>query len=256
MVDAYRKFNIPIKQTSLSTDVYSRLSDRDWLYQQHHIKKKTLVEIANELGVMHDTVRHYFKRQHVRVVTMHGTLIPEQRQKLNDKSFLEEAYQHQTLRQIALSLGVNADTVRQYCKRLGVDMCYRNAKLPHHVHAALQDYNWLYDQHVVQQKPLSLIAQELDVLGGTPLISKYLQQHNIPLTQFRRSVGENEIFEFIRSHTTYGVASNTTSIISPQELDIYIPELKIAIEYCGLYWHSEAHKPNNYHLDKLNRYIS
>ena len=35
------------------------------------------------------------------------------------------------------------------------------------------------------------------------------------------------------------------------EYDIYVPELKLAIEYCGLFWHSEAYKENNYHLNKL-----
>src|SRR5690606_32397406 len=39
------------------------------------------------------------------------------------------------------------------------------------------------------------------------------------------------------------------------ELDIVIPEANIAIEYCGLYWHSEIHKEPKYHLDKLNACI-
>jgi hypothetical protein len=34
------------------------------------------------------------------------------------------------------------------------------------------------------------------------------------------------------------------------ELDILIPSKKIAIEFNGLYWHSELFKNNNYHLDK------
>lgn len=34
------------------------------------------------------------------------------------------------------------------------------------------------------------------------------------------------------------------------EIDIYIPELKIGIEYNGLYWHSEAVHKSSYHLDK------
>jgi Zn finger protein HypA/HybF involved in hydrogenase expression len=41
--------------------------------------------------------------------------------------------------------------------------------------------------------------------------------------------------------------------ISPLELDIYLPELKIAIEYCGLYWHSElAGKYRWYHRHKFD----
>lgn len=48
------------------------------------------------------------------------------------------------------------------------------------------------------------------------------------------------------------VISNDRYIIAPYELDIVIPDKKIAIEYCGLYWHSElAGKDRNYHLNKL-----
>ena len=46
---------------------------------------------------------------------------------------------------------------------------------------------------------------------------------------------------------------NDKNRIKPYELDIVIPEKKIAIEYCGLYWHSELNgKDKNYHLNKLN----
>lgn len=42
---------------------------------------------------------------------------------------------------------------------------------------------------------------------------------------------------------------NNRTIIG-KELDIYIPEYKIAIEFDGLHWHSEEFRPNNYHLNK------
>jgi len=35
-----------------------------------------------------------------------------------------------------------------------------------------------------------------------------------------------------------------------KELDIYIPDLKLALEFNGLYWHNELHKENDYHLKK------
>jgi hypothetical protein len=34
------------------------------------------------------------------------------------------------------------------------------------------------------------------------------------------------------------------------ELDIYIPDLKLAFEFNGLYWHNELYKDKNYHLNK------
>lgn len=36
------------------------------------------------------------------------------------------------------------------------------------------------------------------------------------------------------------------------ELDIFIPNKNIAIEYNGLYWHRDTVKGKNYHLNKLN----
>ena len=48
------------------------------------------------------------------------------------------------------------------------------------------------------------------------------------------------------------IIEHDRSLILPYELDIVIPDKKIAIEYCGLYWHSElAGKDKNYHLNKL-----
>ena len=39
-------------------------------------------------------------------------------------------------------------------------------------------------------------------------------------------------------------------MISPYEIDIYLPDYKIGIEYNGLYWHSSLFKDKDYHLAK------
>ena len=44
--------------------------------------------------------------------------------------------------------------------------------------------------------------------------------------------------------------TNVNNIISPLELDIYVPSKQIAIECNGLYWHSTFNKSNNYHIGK------
>lgn len=44
---------------------------------------------------------------------------------------------------------------------------------------------------------------------------------------------------------------NDRTLIKPLELDIFIPDKKIAFEFNGLYWHSEAcGKDKNYHINK------
>ena len=66
------------------------------------------------------------------------------------------------------------------------------------------------------------------------------------------SAAETEIFNLISS---FGVRceQGNRKIIYPKELDIWLPDLNIAIEYCGLYWHSEQKiLDSDYHLSKLN----
>ena len=46
---------------------------------------------------------------------------------------------------------------------------------------------------------------------------------------------------------------NDRTIIAPSEIDIFIPDAKIGIEYCGLYWHSDSRLGKNYHSDKYHR---
>ena len=71
--------------------------------------------------------------------------------------------------------------------------------------------------------------------------------------QFTLSKPENEVAEFVQSLIpNTQIVRNTRSIISPLELDIYIPDKKLAIEFDGILWHSEGvgNKPKKYHIIK------
>ena len=62
---------------------------------------------------------------------------------------------------------------------------------------------------------------------------------------------EKEVIDFVKNIYVGEIIENSKSIISPLELDIYIPNKNIAIEFNGLYWHSENQgKDKNYHLNK------
>lgn len=60
------------------------------------------------------------------------------------------------------------------------------------------------------------------------------------------SKGEREVREFVES---LGLSTKKTRIDN-QEIDVYIPEKWIGIEYHGLYWHCELHKASDYHYQK------
>lgn len=62
---------------------------------------------------------------------------------------------------------------------------------------------------------------------------------------------EIELVEFLTSTGVENIIQNTRSIIPSGELDIYLPDYNVAIEFNGIYWHSElAGKDKNYHLTK------
>jgi len=62
---------------------------------------------------------------------------------------------------------------------------------------------------------------------------------------------EIKLQQFIQENYQGEILTNKRSIISPFELDIYLPELKLAFEFNGLWWHNELNKSNDYHLKKL-----
>jgi very-short-patch-repair endonuclease len=66
-----------------------------------------------------------------------------------------------------------------------------------------------------------------------------------------KSLFEKEVAAYIKSIYAGQVIVNTRKIINGKELDIYLPDLKFAIECDGAYWHGELQgKDKNYHLDK------
>ena len=56
----------------------------------------------------------------------------------------------------------------------------------------------------------------------------------------------------IKENSNLKIIEKDRSILEGQELDIYIPEKKVAIEVDGLYWHCSDYKDKNYHINKTN----
>jgi len=71
-----------------------------------------------------------------------------------------------------------------------------------------------------------------------------------PIGSVHTSGSETNVYNFIKKNYNGEIIQNNRNIIKPYELDIYIPELKIAFEYNGLFWHNENNTSNNYHLNK------
>jgi hypothetical protein len=64
-----------------------------------------------------------------------------------------------------------------------------------------------------------------------------------------KSIKEKELFEFIKDNYSGEVIQSYRDV---QEIDIYLPELKLGFEFNGLYWHSDLFKDKWYHINKTN----
>ena len=51
----------------------------------------------------------------------------------------------------------------------------------------------------------------------------------------------------------YEVEQSNRKLIKPLEIDLYIPEKSLGIEFNGNYWHDSNHKGKYYHQNKLNK---
>lgn len=80
-------------------------------------------------------------------------------------------------------------------------------------------------------------------------IHKFAKKFNIKLPVRNQSQDELEIKKLLDDNEI-AYSMNDRSIISPLELDFYLPDYKIAFEINGLYWHSERLKQKNYHYNK------
>lgn len=70
-------------------------------------------------------------------------------------------------------------------------------------------------------------------------------------TTFGTSKEEKELVDFVKSITSCKLEIGSFKIIYPKQLDIYIPEKKLAFEFNGSYFHSyEKTHDKLYHLNK------
>lgn len=74
--------------------------------------------------------------------------------------------------------------------------------------------------------------------------------HCIKCVESGTSLKEKEVFEFISTTLKKEAVLGDRKVIKPKELDIYIPEYNLGIEFDGLFWHNNIHVDKYYHYNK------
>jgi hypothetical protein len=114
----------------------------------------------------------------------------------------------------------------------------------------------LLDYEIITRKNDKNTYYKIKCLNCNNEFYSYLACGNIPLCNKCApscSKMQNEIFNLFND-LKEKVFSNKRDILNGKELDVFIPSHNLAIEFNGLYWHSEKQGKNkNYHLNKTKK---
>lgn len=91
---------------------------------------------------------------------------------------------------------------------------------------------------------------EFEQMPYVHLTSKYACPSCV--AELTRSQGEEEIKSFIEQYFTGEIKQGDRNILYYREIDIYLPAIKLGIEYHGMYWHTEEVVGEKRHFAKAN----
>lgn len=159
---------------------------------------------------------------------------------------LRELYVDQKMsgKEIASYFGVSVNHI--YHKLFSEYNIPKHRQIDEAAHALLYDREWLANE--AKTKSFEQIAKEQNVSLTLP--GKIASQYGIESSALSISYGETEIADYIASKG-FNVVRNTRHL--GFELDVFVPELNIAFEYNGVYWHGERNgRGRDYHINKTN----
>ena len=121
-----------------------------------------------------------------------------------------------------------------------------------------------FKQYLIEYKdnngdyPTPDILKEKFKFSNATGIIRYIHQYNIQdYILWNKSSLEQEVYNYIKTIYDGGVLRCNRKILNGKELDIYIPEKNIAIEFNGCYWHSKNNGVNKYyHQNKSKECLS
>ena len=221
----------------------------------------TISSVARQYGASNPTVRSWLNKHGVSLKT-HKQASREsnrlnRRKPKPDKKDLERLYSENTIKELEKLYSVGQQTIYEWLKEYGIEIKTLSSAVKQgkeKQYRSIQFKKEFLDVNYERDKSLSVLADKLGVSRSH--IRQQLISNDIkiePIASPTRSAAEIELYEFLLSKFPYdNWEANNRTLIKPLELDIVNSDKKIAIEYCGLYWHSEfsSGKDSRYHRNK------
>ena len=125
---------------------------------------------------------------------------------------------------------------------------WTKTRLKQEIFDKLSDYAWMKEQYVTKERTGVDIGVEIGCYYGTVL--EYCKKHGFEIRQRTNySLVEVQFGDWLES-IDIDYQSCNTSVLHPQEIDIYLEKYNLGIELNGVYYHSK--KPRFYHQVKTD----
>lgn len=212
LVKKLKKFNIVNKLKEDITDLY-----------KNNASSK---EIAQELSITEEEVNYNLK---------HHSIYRTKKISIT-KEELKNLRKTKTTDEIAKYYNCSNRTIHFYCKKWELEYLDRKEYK--------FDINTIEDLYINQNLTQEQIS---DLIGcARKTVGNFINESGIT-KRINISSYETDLCNWLVEQKIDFIA-NSRKIINPYELDIYIEKYKIAIEICGLYWHSTKVNKNKYHI--------
>jgi transposase len=230
---------------------------KEELENEYHQYGVSISSLARKYNTTNPTVRVWLqsyniaRKDHKQASTEANN---RKRIQIPDKFQLENLYKNKSIKQLELIFGVGQETIYTWLE-------YHNIEIKTLSEACKDGKERIWNDLIPTKKELESAYKEVKSVAGLQeqfnlsinTLRKALKQYNIEIIDPLRSAAEEFLFKQLNSLSDKTWRSCDRSIIAPYELDLVCDDAKLAVEYCGLYWHSEftGAKTRSYHLDKL-----
>lgn len=212
---------------------------REQLIQLNHVENKNRQQIAKMFGVSITPVQRWFKEYNIQYVN-------QRLYKRPSKEELVDLHHNQKLPIAEISKKFNV--AQRYCTNWFKEYNIKILKI-RRLRKFNVDDTTLYNMHYVEKKSFKQMGIELNVSGRAVALWFKARGWKCKFYGVGTTSGpERDIIKFLNEHNITAKKEYLDKI----EYDIVVPTHNLAIEYCGLRWHSELYQPNKLiHLNKL-----
>lgn len=144
----------------------------------------------------------------------------------------------------------NYGVVNNFCRQEIIDKAMENSKEKTKLKEnCFNKWNKLYTTGKLIRLIDNNIEYHCNLCGNNNISDYVLFRHRIswgknPCTicypiSAQYSTKEKDIVEYIKNNYSYTIIENDRNILNGKEIDIYLPELKLGIEFNGTYWHAD-----------------